>query len=272
MNLTCTPADEIWQAVDAAYEKRRREGGFSLGDGKPSAIITSERYHDLWQAVLARCDELKRQHAPNLGGRQSAALIDWDGRGTSAILGIVQNDGTDLVYHVEGRLTSRRDDISVSHDGPWLDSHDSFWAGQVARREGAVVIGHDHYRIKPDLPERDRGIAGYGGSLHRIRMLATGEVIETRNLWHQGTVPPKWREQMPDDAEFVTAEEAARNPYEAAAERFERASRAYPLAKAESARLLREANDEYEAAEADLRQYESQPGIPLPQDRKQAQA
>src|ERR1700691_2395749 len=209
MTISCSKDDEIWQAGDAANEKRRREGGFSLGDGKPAAIITSERFRDLWQAVMARCGELEQAPAPNLGNRRSAGLIDSDGRGVSAILGITQDDGTDLVYCVQARLTSRRDDISVSLDGPWLDSHDQFWAGQLAKRESAVVIGRNHYRIKPDYPERDRDIAGYGGQLHRIRRLATGEVTETRNLWHQGIVPPSWRDRLPDDAEFVTAAEFA---------------------------------------------------------------
>jgi hypothetical protein len=55
------------------------------------------------------------------------------------------------------------------------------------------------------------------------------------------------------------------NPYEAACERFNRASANYPKAQAEAERILREADEEYEAARANLRQYESQPGIPLPQ-------
>jgi hypothetical protein len=62
------------------------------------------------------------------------------------------------------------------------------------------------------------------------------------------------------------------NPYEAACERFSRASRNYPKAKAESERILREADAEYDAAEANLRQYESQPGIPLPQYLEGAQS
>ena len=56
--------------------------------------------------------------------------------------------------------------------------------------------------------------------------------------------------------------------YEAACKRFEAASRNYPVAKAKAERILREASDEYDAAEANLRQYESQPGIPLPQYRE----
>ena len=57
------------------------------------------------------------------------------------------------------------------------------------------------------------------------------------------------------------------NPYEAAVERFHRAHQNYPEAKAEADRILQEADDEYEAATANLRQYETQPGIPLPEYR-----
>lgn len=57
------------------------------------------------------------------------------------------------------------------------------------------------------------------------------------------------------------------NPYEAACERFEAATRNLPAAKAEASRILREADEEWDAAQVNLRQYESSPGIPLPQYR-----
>lgn|SRR5487761_935269 len=63
------------------------------------------------------------------------------------------------------------------------------------------------------------------------------------------------------------AEQATANPYEAACERFNRASANWPKAKAEAEQLLREADDEWNAARANLRQYEQSPGIPLPQYR-----
>jgi hypothetical protein len=59
------------------------------------------------------------------------------------------------------------------------------------------------------------------------------------------------------------------NPYEEAAERFARADQNYPKAKAEAFRILQEADDEWAAAQANLRQYESFPGIPLPQYRQE---
>lgn len=58
------------------------------------------------------------------------------------------------------------------------------------------------------------------------------------------------------------------NAYEAACERFSRASQNYPKAKAESERIIREADEEFDAAQANLRQYETSPGIPLPEYRE----
>lgn len=53
--------------------------------------------------------------------------------------------------------------------------------------------------------------------------------------------------------------------YERAAERFNRASENW--AKANAARILQAAEDEYDAASADLARYETSPGLPLPEFR-----
>jgi hypothetical protein len=55
--------------------------------------------------------------------------------------------------------------------------------------------------------------------------------------------------------------------YEQACERYSAACANYPKAKAEADRILREAEDEYDAASANLRQYEISPGIPKPECR-----
>lgn len=112
-------------------------------------------------------------------------------------------------YAAEARHDPSVDRIEVSVDGPWVDSRDSFWLGELADRSHAVVIGGEHYRIRPDLPERDRDCAGFAGRLHRIRFYSDPrKIIETRNLWHQGTIPPAFRDRLPDDAEFVREQDA----------------------------------------------------------------
>ena len=204
MNIRCSTTDEVWQAVADAHDRQRREGGFVLDDSKPAAIITSECYEELWQAVLAKCKELQHQPGGRPGMRDTGRLGS-DGRSMSCVCHVGHDDGTDSVYHVTAYQQGghRADRIEVAVNGPWLDSQDQFWSEQASDRGNAVVIGHTHYRILPDVPARDRDLAGHGGALFRIRKLGGTEVIETRNLWYQGVIPPKWRGQMPDDAEFA---------------------------------------------------------------------
>lgn len=172
-----------------------------------SALDASPLYARMWAAITARCDEMVKA-TPSRGHYRSAALICADGWSVSSILGLRMADGTTKVYEVSARFYARSG-IEVSADGPWVDSRDSQWEKELADRSDAVVIGGEHYRIRPDLPERDRDIAGFAGALHRIRFYSDPEkIIKTRNLWHQGTIPPAFRDRMPDTAEFVRGQGA----------------------------------------------------------------
>ena len=91
--------------------------------------------------------------------------------------------------------------MSHPSDNPWLDSHDAYWQSQSDDRAGAVVVDTEHYRVGPVVDYRDG--AGFGGQLFRLRDIATGEITETRNLWHQGTIPPAWRDRLPSTHEFL---------------------------------------------------------------------
>lgn len=57
------------------------------------------------------------------------------------------------------------------------------------------------------------------------------------------------------------------NPYDAACDRYNRAAEAYPLIKARAEQMIRDADAEVVAATAGLRQYETQPGIAMPEYR-----
>lgn len=57
------------------------------------------------------------------------------------------------------------------------------------------------------------------------------------------------------------------NPYELAAERFNRISQSIAAIKAQAQSVIQWCDDEYDAASENLRQYESQPGIALPEYR-----
>jgi hypothetical protein len=58
------------------------------------------------------------------------------------------------------------------------------------------------------------------------------------------------------------------NPYEAACERFDHIVRTRPKIIADARAKIAAAEQEWEDAQANLRQYESAPGIPLPQYRR----
>ena len=43
---------------------------------------------------------------------------------------------------------------------------------------------------------------GSNGRHYKIKML-DGTIVETNDLWHQGTIPEEFREYLPDNAEFI---------------------------------------------------------------------
>jgi hypothetical protein len=47
----------------------------------------------------------------------------------------------------------------------------------------------------------NRDFYGHGGREFRIR-LASGEVVNTNNLWHGGQIPERFWNRMPDNATF----------------------------------------------------------------------
>ena len=73
-----------------------------------------------------------------------------------------------------------------------------------------IRVNHQHYVIgaEPTADElrrnRQFGGLGHGGSEFQFRLLATGEVIVSRNVWSQGKIPKEYWEALPDNAEDVT--------------------------------------------------------------------
>lgn len=68
-------------------------------------------------------------------------------------------------------------------------------------RKGAVIINGAHHtaedRLKPPSP-----FHGCGGAIFRFQALTQfgGRQIECNDVWHQGTIPPEWRSDLPDNA------------------------------------------------------------------------
>lgn len=80
-----------------------------------------------------------------------------------------------------------------------------FWLDYVATQNDQthVIVKGFHYVIAPDKPKGYQGFLGHGGAEFVIRFKDGREVI-SHNLWAQGSVPRRFRDRLPNNAEFVT--------------------------------------------------------------------
>lgn len=86
-----------------------------------------------------------------------------------------------------------------------------FWLGYILcadtdyTKDGQRIarINHQHYVICPDNPRPGLG-SGYGGRKITLRFL-DGTEVTTRNLWSQGEIPELFRDQLPDNAEWLSS-------------------------------------------------------------------
>jgi hypothetical protein len=71
-----------------------------------------------------------------------------------------------------------------------------------------IRCGGHHYVIGPEPSKeelrRNRDLYGHGGSGFKFRLLATGEEIESHNVWSQGKIDPEYLSVLTDNAEDIT--------------------------------------------------------------------
>lgn len=82
-----------------------------------------------------------------------------------------------------------------------------FWWEKVEMRaNGDLHEGNRVARIKNNhfivYPDDYSGFAGFGGRSHTIKF-DNGDVVVTKNLWHQGEIPKRFRGHLPNNATFV---------------------------------------------------------------------
>lgn len=83
----------------------------------------------------------------------------------------------------------------------------NFWRKLIDSKDEPnhfVIDGH-HYIALPRQDSRSSRLLGYSGREFVIRRLDSDELIDTNNLWHQGEIPERFRNQLPDTAEFISA-------------------------------------------------------------------
>lgn len=99
------------------------------------------------------------------------------------------------------RLAEKRICFTCDH---WLqliekDAHEY-------RRRHVIVDGR-HYVMGDNTTEPHRW-SGFGGDTFVIEFF-DGRKVVSNNLWHQGTIPERWREQLADNAKFVRPDRQA---------------------------------------------------------------
>lgn len=84
-------------------------------------------------------------------------------------------------------------------DGICFSCH--FWKEKVhSYNERTVIVDGLHYRYFDDNP--GAAFLGFGGREFRIKFNDGREVV-THNLWHQGNIPERFRDKLPDNAQFI---------------------------------------------------------------------
>ena len=83
----------------------------------------------------------------------------------------------------------------------WAEKSMFFPGGKTPNGQLFVIEGACYY--KADREQTGGAYRGFGGRSFTIRVLATGGIVKTSDLWFNGKIPPRFRDRMPDTAEFV---------------------------------------------------------------------
>lgn len=166
--------------------------------------LTAEQ-DKLWQLILAKAEQLAAEHSEHRQSRRGVAMISSDGRTVSSHLELGMPDGTAKVFHITA-WTSLRGAPQI-HVERWYHHYEDLWEREIAEGlENAVIVDNVLYRIRREPSERELrewpSCFGFGGGKWVVRFHDGREVV-THNLWHVGTIPPPFRDRLPDNAEFV---------------------------------------------------------------------
>jgi len=79
-----------------------------------------------------------------------------------------------------------------------------FWVTKINwDPQNVVRVNHEHFHIS----DPDPGFfGGHGGRAFRI-YFNDGRIVESRNLWSQGTIPERFWDRLPDNATMTSASE-----------------------------------------------------------------
>jgi hypothetical protein len=159
----------------------------------------------LWEAVVAERSRISQSLRGQWASSTSEhAYFTSAEDAASGLLHLRMLDGSSRVFRVVARRGWPSQEIEVTVDR-WYHNDEEHWQGVLSEPLAAnqVIIKAELYEIRPDAPADTPGYClGYGGAKHVIRF-HDGREVTTRNLWHCGTVPPVFRDRLPDNASFV---------------------------------------------------------------------
>ena len=78
---------------------------------------------------------------------------------------------------------------------------DKFWIDIINEKDLHPVIDGKCYYIGDE--KSVSSFRGFDGRRFKLQMIDSGEIIESTNLWYNGDVPEKFRDQLPDTAKFI---------------------------------------------------------------------
>lgn len=110
-------------------------------------------------------------------------------------------DRSCLISEVTRKLVA----LSLCHEcNYWHDIIDSVNAdaAKTSLPRGAVVDGRV-YVVKP-MSQQPAQLRGFGGMHKRVRWLDGSLDVESNDMWNGSVVPERYRELLPDTAEFVS--------------------------------------------------------------------
>lgn len=173
-------------------------------------INEAKLLRDKTSEVIAEEEEKQPVH----GWSQSQVM--FDDNGCSLILDLGNADGSHRVCWIRLSYWRHRPDEPGFQIKRYTHNSEDYWEEQLRDRDNALVIESTHYRVHKD--GRQGESSGYGGHLFKIEVdkeLAEAlrkqglniiqdrqntYVLHTRNLWHQGPIPPALRDKFPDNA------------------------------------------------------------------------
>lgn len=80
----------------------------------------------------------------------------------------------------------------------------NFWSAHAKQKNHPQVarVRGTHYWVNKSKPVGYQGSMGHGGRKFKVRW-NDGREMESNDVWCQGDIPDVWREELPDNAEFL---------------------------------------------------------------------